>query len=145
MAANNANRPQGTVQRDLTNETFAKYLEGYSQIVPQDLLEAKGGTVRYAIDTLDGRGGISSTQFRLGGTLTSVDSGLRYIRLLNPYATAPGANHRGVSWSVQLNPPADQRLRLWYMPPGSKDEIVMFRKLLQQLERGEIKITKVGA
>lgn len=135
----------GTVQRNLNATSFAKYLEGYSQIVPQDLLEAKGGTVRYAIDTMGANNSVTGTQYRLGGTLTSVDPAMRYIRLLNPYAQGPHSAHRGVSWSVQLERPAGERLRLWYMPPGSKDEVVMFRKLLQQLENGDVKITKVGS
>jgi len=136
--SNNANNKKG-VQAGLTESTFAKYLEGYSQVVPQDLLEAKGGSVRYAIDSKSGK-----TQYRLGGTLTAVDPSMRFIRLLNPYARNRNGGHRGVTWSVQLDQGQD-RLRLWYMPPSSRDEIIMFRKLLQQLERGEIKIVKVGS
>ena len=138
-------QPAGSVQRNLNATSFATYLEGYSQIVPQDLLEAKGGTVRYAIDTMGANNAVTKTQYRLGGTLTSVDPAMRYIRLLNPYAQGPNSAHRGVSWSVQLERPDGERLRLWYMPPSSKDEVVMFRKLLQQLENGDIKITKVGS
>lgn len=134
------------VQASLTEETFQKnYLEGYTQVVPQDLLESKGGHVRYAIDTMR-NGRVVSTQYRLGGILTTVDSRLRYLRLYNPYATSPGASHAGFSWSVQMiRQDPNERLRLWYMPPSSRDEIIMFRKLLQQLENGDIKITKVGS
>jgi len=140
-----SSQPPTSVQSQLTEETFRdKYLEGYTQIVPQDLLEAKGGKVRYAVDTIRG-GKVVSTQFRLGGILTIVDPGMRYIRLLNPYATGPNSSHQGVGWSVQLERPPGERLRLWYTPPASKDEVVMFRKLLQQLENGEIKITKVNS
>lgn len=141
----NPRAPGSSVQGSLTEDTFQKkYLEGYTQIVPQDLLDAKGGNVRYAIDTMR-NGRIVSTQYRLGGILTTVDPRLRYIRLYNPYAKGPQASHAGVSWSVQLFRQGDERLRLWYMPPSSRDEIVMFRKLLQQLENGDIKITKVGS
>jgi hypothetical protein len=138
--------PTSGVQASLTEETFQRnYLEGYTQIVPQDLLESKGGHVRYAVDTMrDGR--VVSTQYRLGGILTTVDSRLRYIRLYNPYAMSSHASSRaGFSWSVQLFRQPNERIRLWYMPPSSRDEIVMFRKLLQQLENGDIKITKVGS
>jgi hypothetical protein len=141
----NVRAPKSSVQASLTEETFQKnYLEGYTQVVPQDLLESKGGNVRYAIDTMR-NGRVVSTQYRLGGILTTVDSRLRYLRLYNPYAMSPGASHSGLSWSVQLVRPLNERLRLWYMPPSSRDEIIMFRKLLQQLENGDIKITKVGS
>jgi hypothetical protein len=141
----NAPRPGTGVQSTLTEDTFQKnYLEGYTQIVPQDLLESKGGHVRYAVDTVR-NGRIVSTQYRLGGILTTVDPQLRYLRLYNPYVRYTGATRAGFSWSVQLNRPYNERIRLWYMPPSSRDEIIMFRKLLQQLENGDIKITKVGA
>lgn len=124
------------IQSRLTEATFRNYLEGYSAVHPAELLEARGGQVRYAVDTLDAVGNVVSTVYRLGGTLTKVDNELRFIRLLNPYA------RRG--WSVQLERPRGERLRLWYMPPGTKDEIIMFRKLLAQLENNEIRITRVG-
>lgn len=133
--ARNKNK-KTTVQGSLTEETFQKYLEGYSRIVPQDLLEARGGHVRYAVDTIDAAGRITSTQYRLGGTLTRVDPDLRFLRLLNPYARA--------GWSVQLERPRGERIRLWYMPPATRDEIQMFRKLLAQLENNEIQITRIG-
>jgi hypothetical protein len=123
------------VQGQLNEESFRERCVGYTQVTPQDLLEAKGGKVRYAIDTMQNNR-VVKTQYRLGGTLTSVDSNLRYLRLLNPYAR--------VSWSVQLERPIGERIRLWYQPLASNDEIVMFRKLLQQLENGDIKISKVG-
>jgi hypothetical protein len=140
-----ANQTKPSVQAGLTESSFARYLEGYSQVVPQDLVDAKGGQLRYAVDTMAPGGRVVSTQFRLGGRLIAVDPNMRFIRLLNPYATAPNKTHPGISWSVQLDPGYGKRLRLWYMPPGSKDEIIMFRKLLEQLEKGDIKITKVGS
>lgn len=137
-------QPVGAVHSALDETSFAGYLEGYSRVTPQDLAEARGGTVRYAIDTVR-NGVVTATQYRLGGTLTAVDPGLRYFRLLNPYAHKAGNQHRGIAWSVQLVRPPGEMLRVWYMPPASKDEIVMFRKLLAQLEAGEIQITKVGS
>lgn len=136
--------PRVSVQGGLTEETFSAYLEGYEPVVPQDLLDAKGGSIRYAIDTKGG-----PTQYRLGGLLTMVDPDLRYLRLLNPNAidtrNPTPARHKGVGWSVQLKRPPNERIRIWYMPNASRDEVVMFRKLLQQLETGEITITKRGA
>lgn len=137
MSRVNAARGVGRVHAGLTEASFAAYLEGYHAVFPQDLVEARGGQVRYAIDALNADGSVASTQYRLGGTLTMVDDQMRYLRLLNPYAKR--------SWSVQLQRPRGERLRLWYMPPASRDEIVMFRKMLTQLENGEIKITRTGA
>ena len=85
-----------------------------------------------------------STKYRLGGVLTYVDEQLRYIRLLNPYAQNPNNPRKGVSWSVQLDRPPGEKLRLWYMPPATRDEVVIFRKLLNQLENGDVKINRVG-
>ena len=126
-----------TLQSQLTEESFRERCKGYSRISPADLLDSQlGGQVRYAVDTVDASGRVASTQYRLGGTLTKVDPELRFFRLLNPYA------HKG--WSVQVQRPAGERLRVWYMPPGTRDEIIMFRKLLAQLENNEIQITRVN-
>lgn len=140
------NRPdKPSLQDSLTESTFQQYLEGYSQVVPQDLLEARGGKIRYALDTIGPGGRVLSTKYRLGGLLTQVDPRLRFIQLYNPYATGAKSMRRGIFWVVRMDPPANERLRLWYMPPSTKDEIIMFRKLLQQLENNEIKITKIGS
>ncbi len=114
------------VQAALDEDSFAAYLDGFEPVGASDLLDARGGRVRYAVDRADG-----STQYRLGGWLQRVDPQLRYVRLFNPYARR--------SWSVQLGPGT----RLWYMPPGTSDEIATMRRLLQQLESGAIRITKV--
>jgi hypothetical protein len=124
-----------SIQSGLDERSFAERLTGYDQIVPQDLLEARGGFVRYAVDTLAADGTVRETQYRLGGILTRVDPDLRYIRLLNPYAKA--------AWSVQLNRNAGERLRVWYKPPATSDEINMFRNLLGKLESGDIQINKI--
>ena len=135
---------QPSFQSTLNESTFATYLEGYAPIVPQDLLDARGGRVRYAIDTPDAAGNVVETKYRLGGILTFTDPRLRFCRVFNPSAPNRYGNHPGMGWSVQLRKPRGERIRLWYMPPGSKDEIAMFRKLLQRLESGEIKIARIN-
>lgn len=126
------NKPP-SVQSRLTENTFANFLDGFAEVQPQDLLEARGGRLRYVIEDLDGRGNVRGRKYRLGGWLTKVDPALRYVRLMNPYAKR--------AWSVQLSPPG-QNVRLYYMPPGTSDEIATLRTLLTQLENGEIRITK---
>ena len=138
------NNGRPSIQSQLTEDTFREYLEGYGPVAPDALFECKGGLIRYAIDTVDAAGRVVATQYRLGGILVNVDKRLRYIRLLNPYATHANSQRVGTSWSVQLWRPAAERLRLWYMPPGSRDEIVVFRKMLQQMENGELKIVRTG-
>lgn len=128
-----ANTPGRGVQSRLNEGTFANFLDGFEEVSAQDMLDAKGGRVRYVIESLDSRGNVTGRKYRLGGWLTKVDPGLRYLRLVNPYAKR--------SWSVQLQPPA-QRVRLYYMPPGTSDEIATLRNLLTQLENGEIRITR---
>lgn len=133
MANTTASGRAKPVQAALTEDTFANYLDGFSEVQPQDLLEARGGRVRYVIEDLDTRGNVVGRRYRLGGWLTRVDPGLRYLRLVNPYAKK--------SWSVQLQA-AGQSVRLYYMPPGTSDEVATLRNLLTQLENGEIRITK---
>jgi hypothetical protein len=116
------------VQDRLTEDTFANFLDGFQQVTPQDLVEAKGGRVRYVIEGAGGK-----REYRLGGWLTRVDPALRYLRLVNPYAKK--------SWSVQLQP-RDKRVRLYYMPPGTSDEVATLRNLLTQIENGAVRITK---
>lgn len=145
-AAANGSGGGGSVQSSLTEATFAEYLEGYEPTTPEELLEVSGGRVRYAIDTLRGRGSgsrVESTLFRLGGILTSVDREVfppRYLRLLNPYANGG----RGAAWSVQLEQAPGKRTRLWYAPPVTDGGgIHAMRDLLKKLESGEIRVTKV--
>ena len=126
-----------SLQSGLNERSFGKYLKGYEAIEDlADLLEARGGRVRYALETLDPSGRVETVQYRLGGILKSVDPQLRYLRLFNPYAKA--------SWSVQLQPGAGKNLRLYYMAPGTSDEISTMRDLLQKLENGQLVIKKVG-
>lgn len=126
--------PPPSVQSRLTEDTFGNYLDGFQLVTPEDLVEAKGGRVRYVIESVDSWGGITAAQYRLGGWLTKVDPALRYIRLVNPYAKR--------AWSVQLRPGPGKRIRLYYMPPGTSDEVATMRNLLTQLESGRIRITR---
>lgn len=126
-----------SLQSGLNERSFGKYLKGYEPVEDlTDMLEARGGRVRYALETLDPSGRVDSVQYRLGGILKSVDPRLRYLRLFNPYAKA--------SWSVQLQPGPGKNLRLYYMAPGTSDEISTMRDLLQKLENGQLVIKKVG-
>lgn len=129
----------GGVQSSLTEDTFSEYLDGYEPTTPDELLEVSGGRVRYAIDTMRGRR-VESTLYRLGGILTFIDTAEyppRYLRLTNPYAGS------GASWSVQLQTPG-KRTRLWYAPPGGNGgNMRAMRDLLQRLEAGELRVTKV--
>lgn len=132
--AGGSGRPTPSVHAALDERSFERYLDGFEVVQPRDLLEARGGRVRYVIEDVDSRGNVKGQKFRLGGWLKSVDPELRFLRLFNPYARA--------TWSVQLAPPR-QRVRLYYMPPGTSDEVAMMRKLLQQLENGEVTVKKV--
>lgn len=134
---NSSGRPAAAAQSvhaALDERSFERYLDGFEAVQPRDLLEARGGRVRYVTEDLDSRGNVKAQKYRLGGWLKSVDPELRFLRLFNPYARA--------SWSVQLAAPR-QRVRLYYMPPGTSDEVAMMRKLLQQLENGEITVKKI--
>lgn len=125
-----------SVQSQLTEATFANFLDGFVEVQARDLLEARGGRVRYVIEDVDARGRpTGAKQYRLGGWLTKVDPTLRYLRLVNPYARK--------SWSVQLQP-AGKRVRLYYMQPGTSDEVATLRNLLTRMENGEIRITKTN-
>ena len=122
-----------SLQSKLTETTFSNFLDGFQEVQARDLLELKGGRVRYVIEDVDAYGNVRSRKYRLGGWLTKVDPMLRYLRLMNPYAKK--------AWSVQLTPPG-QHVRLYYMPPGTSDEIATMRNLLTQMENGTIRITK---
>ena len=115
-------------QDSLNEELFAQTLDGFEEVDARDLLEARGGRVRYVIETQQGK-----RMYRLGGYLLKVDPGLRYLRLLNPYAKK--------SWSVQLATPG-QRVRLYYMAPATSDEAAMIRDLLQKMENGDVTLRK---
>ena len=123
------------VQARLTETSFQRYLDGFQEVQPNDLLAgATGGRVRYAIDSLDPYGRVVSTKYRLGGWLARVDPGLRFIELFNPYYNK--------KWSVQLQQ-SGSRVRLYYMPRGTSDEVATMRALLDKIERGEITITRM--
>lgn len=133
-AKGTTHQPGSGVQSKLDDRSFAKYLDGYQEVTARELLDApKGGRVRYRIDVVGPRGAVIETKYRLGGVLTTVDPQLRYLRLFNPSAKA--------AWSVQLQRPGEL-VRLWYMPAAAKDEVLMFRKLLEKLDAGEISLKK---
>lgn len=125
-------RPE-TVHARLTEGTFSNFLDGFQEVLPEDLLEAKGGRVRYVVELVDAWGSVIERKYRLGGWLAKVDPGLRYLRLFNPYAKK--------SWSVQLRTPGSV-VRLYYMPPGTSDEVATLRNIITQVENGKIRITK---
>lgn len=131
----NSRRPKAStsLQSTLTESTFDNFLDGFQEVSAQDLLDAKGGRVRYVIEDLNSKGTVVSRKYRLGGWLSKVDPQLRYLRLFNPYAKK--------AWSVQLASP-NQSVRLYYMPPGTSDEIATLRNLLTQMENGTIRIIK---
>lgn len=126
--------PVQSVQSRLTETTFGNFLDGFAEVQARDLAQAKGGRVRYVIEDVDSLGNVTARKYRLGGWLTKVDPGLRYLRLVNPYAKK--------AWSVQLQAPR-QNVRLYYMPPGTSDEIATLRNLLTQMDEGKITIRKV--
>ena len=129
----NARRPPPrlpTKQDALTEETFAQTLDGFEQVEARDLLEARGGRVRYVIEEAGGR-----KRYRLGGFLQKVDPFLRYLCLFNPYAKRRG--------SVQLAPPG-QRVRPHYLATPTSDESAMIRSLAQQLDNGDITLRRRG-
>lgn len=122
------------VQSRLNETTFSQYLDGFVEIRPNDLPSiAKGGRIRYVIDTIDPSGRVTSSKYRLGGWLVGVDQQLRYFQLINPIAKK--------KWSVQLRTPG-QRLRLYYMARATSDETALLRELLTKLDNGDIKITR---
>jgi len=123
------------VQDRLTAAEFLERCEGFDEVQAEDMADARGGRVRYALEQLAPSGAVVGVKYRLGGQLSFVDPELRYLRLFNPYARR--------SWSVQLQPTHEQRCRLWYAPPPGGDEVVAMRRLLQQLERGEIEIRRL--
>jgi hypothetical protein len=131
---NNYNRKEGKVQKNLDASSFSQYLDGFQEVRPEDLLGAKGGRVRYIIETLDSNGKAAKKEYRLGGYLSFVDPQLRYARLFNPYAKQ--------QWNFQLNPPG-KRVRIFLCPRGTSDEISFLRRLLDMVDRGEVQIKKV--
>lgn len=115
------------VQDDLTEETFQERLVGFKLVTPKELFNApRGGMLRYAIDAPG-----QPTKYRIGGILLSVDKSLGWIYLMS----------YSFKWRVTLNRPG-QSIRLYYRPKIGYEEIDVFRKLLERLEKGEISIVK---
>ena len=123
------------MQAGLDWPQFEERLEGYDEVRVEDMLDMRGGRVRYMIEVMDPRvpGRVSSRLYRLGGVLTHVDPQLRYLKLRNVAA--------GKNWSVQLRKPGE-RVRLWYMSPATDSEAIAIRTLLRKLESGELTLTR---
>lgn len=129
--------PGGGVQATLDEQSFARYLDGFQEVQASDLLGgATGGRLRYAIDAVDSYGRVAGTKYRLGGWVSKVDPELRFVELFNPYAKK--------KWTVQLRQPG-ARVRLFYMARGTSDEVALMRSWLDQIDRGELKLTRMPA
>ena len=125
-----------SMQNSLTEDAFQQRLDGYSLVEPYELADGQGGRLRYAIDELRSDGTVQNTKYRLGGILVAVDQQLRFARVMNAQIRS--------TWSVQLQPKTNERIRLYFMPAGTTDEIITMRKLMEQLDRGELRINKVS-
>lgn len=113
-----------------TEAEFMTYVRSYTRMGPEELLQTKkGGFLRYAIDTIED--GVVKHTYG-GGYLTAVDPYLDHMTLVIG---------RKRIWHVKLNDPT-RMIRMYYKPKvgRAEEEIAVFRKLLQQLEAGEIEI-----
>ena len=129
----------------MDEQQFSQMLHGYEPINPPELLDrdfVKGGHMRYAIDTLSQRGRRTHTSYKKGGVLVHVDPDLRFIRLINPYSKKEDG--RPFVWVVKLRRSETERVRLWYKPRCTTDEVVTFRELVKQLNEGKIRIVRTG-
>jgi hypothetical protein len=91
------------VQKHLTEADFLRYLVGFVQISPMNLLAAIGKRIRYAIDTVDKTGRIVSTKYRLGGIVKAISGD--NVMMFNPGA--------GATWTLKITQPAGRKLRLY--------------------------------
>jgi len=133
-------------------QTFYSILDGFEQVTPQDLVSLKkGGMLRYAIDTVEVRGNttvVTNTRYLRGGLLSRLSPDLSYLVLFNPYTERQsykkGPCGKGITWAVRLgnNRDPNERVRLWYKRRPESEEIQVFRKLLQKLESGELKLNR---
>ena len=129
-----------TTQADLDAKGFKEYIQDYTKITTlTDLFEIpKGSRIRYKIKT-----GSRSVLYRLGGVLTYVDPELRFLRLKNPTVDPRQSPYQTNTWSVQLKDP-ERPTTLYYQLTPSQLQIQQLLKLQGQIERGEIKITKLN-
>ena len=131
---------QSTLQADLNAKGFKEYIQDYTKLTTlTDLFEIpKGSRIRYKIKT-----GSRSVLYRLGGVLTYVDPELRFLRLKNPLVDPRQSPYQTNTWSVQLKDP-QRPTTLYYQIPPSQLQIQQLLKLQGQIERGEVKITKLN-
>lgn len=129
-----------TTQADLDAKGFKEYIQDYTKITTlTDLFEIpKGSRIRYKIKT-----GSRSVLYRLGGVLTYVDPELRFLRLKNPTVDPRQSPYQTNTWSVQLKDP-ERPTTLYYQLTPSQLQIQQLLKLQGQIERGEVKITKLN-
>lgn len=131
-----------TTQSMLTEEKFQEYLDGYERIEALDLYKVSlGGRMRYVTETLDGAGKVINRQYRLGGILIKVDRDLRFVTLKNTRIDPRGGGGQAnrPTWSVQLRTP-NTKMRLYYMAPPSSEEVIAFRKVLQDIDDGTLEL-----
>lgn len=102
----------------------------YVRVNPEDLLHLNRGFLRYAVDTIED--GVVNHKYGCG-YLLAVDPNLRYLQLVL----------RKYHWTLKLDNP-ERRIRLYFREKktAAEEEVEVFRKLLQQLENGEIEIVK---
>lgn len=136
-----------TTQADLDAKGFKEYIQDYTKITTlTDLFEIpKGSRIRYKIKVAPSKGRSRAPQFlyRLGGVLTYVDPELRFLRLKNPTVDPRQSPYQTNTWSVQLKDP-ERPTTLYYQLTPSQLQIQQLLKLQGQIERGEVKITKLN-
>ena len=129
-----------TTQADLNAKGFKEYIQDYTKLTTlTDLFEIPlGSRIRYKTKT-----GSRQVLYRLGGILTYVDPQLRFLRLKNPTVDPRQSPYQTNTWSVQLKDP-DKPTTLYYQIQPSQLQIQALLKLQGQIERGEVKITKLN-
>jgi|SRR5210317_283342 hypothetical protein len=116
-----------------SEEQFQKWVTegGYMRVKPDDLLHMNhGGFMRYAVDTIED--GVVCHKYGCG-YMISIDPNLRYFQM----------TWRKFYWRVKLDDPM-KNVRMYYKEKrnAAEEEVAVFRRLLQQLEAGEIEIVK---
>lgn len=133
-------------QDTLDDAQFEQKVKHFKKVTLDDLRDPdfpKGGMMRYTVDRYDKRGRFLERKYRLGGFLTHVDSGLRYVMLRNPMVRPdPRAPQLRQAWSVQLQP-EDAVVTLYYKERLGSQLDDQLRGLLAKIESGEFKLTKV--
>jgi hypothetical protein len=116
------------VQSNLTENTFRQYLVGFVQISPRDLPATIGKRVRYAIDTVDKKGRVISTKYRLGGIVNAITGD--NVSMFNPSARK--------TWTLKITQPPGKRLRLYSNSPANKNAAIY--TLMAKIQSGQLKL-----